>query len=684
MPATETKEDQMQPPLMAIVAEIWETSKTAILEQVTILEQAVMALLEGQLDHDLRRQAEREAHKLAGSVGTFGFAEGSRLARKIEHILQTEASLEQSQVLRFSELVVALRQELEQAVAGPPGVGLVPEEAGPLVLIIGGAPQLAEQLRVAADDRRIRTETVPDVSMARTTLMCTQPAGVVLDLAFSGEAKDGLALLAELAARIPPVPVLVLTAGDSLTDRVEVARLGGRGFLQQPVSPEQLWEAVDQLLQQQRTTETKVMVVDDDENFLAALRPILEPRALKVTLLSNPLRFWDTLEETSPDVLVLDVDMPYASGLELCRVVRNDPRWRELPVLFLTAYTDADTVQRVFAAGADDFVTKPIVGPELVARITNRLERVRLLRRVADTDALTGLATQRKSVQVLERFLRLADRYSHPMSLAAIDLDHVKQINDRYGHATGDELLRRLGTLLLNSFRSEDVVARWGGEEFVVGMYGMTRDNGVRRLAEVLETLRQERFSGSDGAQFHVTFSAGVVEYPADGTDLQRLYRMADQALSQAKAAGCNRIVSTGRHAVPSQATDSVDVVLVDDDEALASLLLHALETKGYRTVWLKDGQETVATLGGPHPRLQTQLILLDVDLPGLDGLSILRHLVRDGVVPHTRVIMLTFRSAEREILDALELGAFDHVAKPFSMPILMERIRRTLQASRL
>jgi diguanylate cyclase (GGDEF)-like protein len=352
-----------------------------------------------------------------------------------------------------------------------------------------------------------------------------------------------------------------------------------------------------------------------------------------------------------------------------------------LPVIFLTVYTDAETVQRVFAAGADDYVAKPIVGPELVARITNRLERIRLLRRAADTDALTGLASRRKSVQVLERFLRLAGRHRHPLSLAIVDLDHVKQVNLRYDHATGDEVLRRLGTLLFNSFRSEDVVARWGGEEFVIGMYGMTRDNGTRRLLDVLETFRQEMFSGYEGTEFRVTFSAGVAEYPTDGTDLQTLYRSADQALCRAKEAGCNQIASTGQPAVPQQAPDTADIVLVDDDEVLASLLLHTLETKGYRTVWLQDGQDAVETLAGPHPRLQTRMVLLDVDLPGLDGLSILRRLVSDGIVQQTRVIMLTFRSAESEVLAALELGAVDHVSKPFSMPILIERIRRVLQA---
>lgn len=309
-----------------------------------------------------------------------------------------------------------------------------------------------------------------------------------------------------------------------------------------------LWGAPKDMELAERLVEESpaVMAVDDDPQVLAAIRSLLRPPRFSLTTLDDPLGFWEALEEVSPDLLILDVDMPYVSGVELCRVVRNDPRWIRLPVLFLTGHTDSDTVHRVFAVGADDYVSKPIVGPELLTRIVNRLERTQLHRRMADTDPLTGVANRRKFSEVLSRFLRMADRFSQPLSLALLDLDHFKQINDLHGHAVGDAVLRRLGEILLRSFRSEDVVARWGGEEFVVGMYGVARADGVSRLASVLETLRQEEFSGPDHSRFRVTFSAGVAQYPEDGADLPDLSRAADGALYQAKVAGRNRVLPVG------------------------------------------------------------------------------------------------------------------------------------------
>jgi diguanylate cyclase (GGDEF)-like protein len=366
---------------------------------------------------------------------------------------------------------------------------------------------------------------------------------VLVDVSFPQDAQSSLKLLEELTALDPPVPVLVLTALDSLIDRVEVARRGGRGFLQKPLPPPEVLDSVMQLLTRINASESKVMAVDDDPQVLATLRLLLEPQRIRVITLSEPLRFWEVLEQTSPNLLVLDVEMDHLSGIELCRVVRNDPRWRDIPILFLTRRSDAETVQRVFAAGADDYVLKPVVGPELFTRISNRLEHARLVRSFVETDPLTGVDNRRKSTATLNQFIRMSSRQRQPLSFVILDLDRFKTINDSYGHAVGDQVLRRLGTVLLKTFRGEDVVARWGGEEFTVGMFGMRLGDALQRMTEVLEAFRKEVFTTTEGTEFHVTFSAGVAQFPEDGEDLQSLYRAADKALYRAKKVGRARVL---------------------------------------------------------------------------------------------------------------------------------------------
>lgn len=534
---------------LATTAEVWERFKDVIIARVAALEQAAQALVEGQLTEESRQLAEREAHKLVGSLGTFGFSRGSRMAREVQRLLQSRESLDHTQITRLSELVLTLRREVERVPTDQETAECVADDDRRFILIVDDDKEFAERVAEEGVAFKIRTEIALNPAAARAVLSTNRPDVVLLDLSFGDAAEEGLTLLVELIKQTPPVPILVLAERDAFIDRVEVARLGGRGFLQKPMPPAQILEVAIQVLQQVYATEAKVLAVDDDPQILAALRSVLERQSLRLTTLDDPRRFWTVLHETSPDLLILDVDMPHVNGIELCRVVRSDPRWSGLPVLFLTAYTDAETVQRVFSSGADDFVNKPFVGPELVTRIVNRLERTRLLRNLAEIDVLTGLANRRKFTQELNRFFRLSDRHRQPVGLAVLDLDHFKLVNDRYGHVTGDAVLSRLGELLLRSFRSEDVVARWGGEEFVVGMYGMSRQNGIKRLASVLEAFRQEQFSSPEGAGFRVTFSAGVAEYPEDGTDLQKLYRAADHALYQAKAAGRARVLPVTKSA---------------------------------------------------------------------------------------------------------------------------------------
>jgi diguanylate cyclase (GGDEF)-like protein len=657
---------------------IWNQHRPVVLERLQVLEHAVAELETDDLGEDARREAEREAHKLAGSVGTFGFARASERAREMELILGAHEALGSEHVPALAELMMAVRDELERepAAAAAPVPEPADDERSPLLLVVDDDPNLQDRVAGEAAARSMRVQCATSPAAAREAAACERPDAVLLDLGFADGSDDALELLSELSAQSPSVPVLVFTVSDAFTDRVEVARRGGRGFVHKSLHTSELFAAVAQLLERVHAADTKIVAVDDDPAVLDALRALLEPQGIALTTVSDPGGLWNALREIDPDLLILDVDMPGVNGIDLCRVVRNDPHWGALPIIFLTTRRDAETVQDVFGAGADDYLNKPIVGAELTMRISNRLDRIRLYRALADTDALTGVANRRKATEGLEQLTRTAARYGQPLALAEIDIDRFKEVNDRFGHAAGDAVLRRLGELLRWSFRGDDVVARWGGEEFVIGMYGMSRQDGVQRVAEALEAFRQEDF-GPHGVLLALSFSAGVAEYPEDGAGLHALYRAADGALYQAKAAGRDRVLPVGWQ--PARAAGSVDVVVVEDDPLLAELLVHGLETRGYSTRCLDDGPSAAATLTGAHPELQGRVLLLDVDLPGLDGLSLLRRLAADGVLGETQAIMLTARSSEAEVLRALELGAADHVAKPFSVPVLMQKVRRAL-----
>jgi diguanylate cyclase (GGDEF)-like protein len=416
----------------------------------------------------------------------------------------------------------------------------------PLLLIVDSDRLLAEQLMNEAVDWGFRSAIATTLSAAETKIEEDAPTVVLLDPDITHPTSKSLSLLAKLSHQTPAVPVLVLTSHDQLTDRLEVAELGGHGFLHKPLPPAQVLKAVAQAAQQAEAAKQRVMIVDNDLQILATLKGFLEPWGLSVTTLNDPQQFWKMLESCSPDLLILDVKMPDLSGIDLCQTVRKNSRWGRLPIIFLTAYTDAAIVNQMFSVGADDFVSKPIVGPELVSRIINRLERIKLLQNAAETDYLTKLSNRRKSTQDLNQCLQLANQQDHLLCLAVLDLDNLKEINDRHGYNTGDMVMRQWGQLLRQTFRQNAVVARWQSDEFVVALSSMIKADGIQRLTQLLATLHHRQFVAPDQTQFRITFSAGIAQYPDDGTDLHSLYQAASEALHESKTAGYACIFSAG------------------------------------------------------------------------------------------------------------------------------------------
>ncbi|MCT7963346.1 response regulator [Laspinema sp. D1] len=386
-PETETTPKQKTPnpgkklQAIASIAQILEKYRPRLNEQIALLRQAYNALAEGKLTNELQQLAIQEAHKLAGSLGPFGYLEGSNLARKIEYLLMSPTPLGSAETYQLEQLTRSLAEELTK----PPTESSLeipaPAKARTL-LVVDSDRAIATALKSQAAQLGMGIESALTLTAARQAIARTTPDLILLDIACpetstSPGEKAGLRWLQEVAHQFPTLPILVFTALDNLADRVAVSRCGGRGFLLKPASSEQILKAIAQVLPPKATPEAKVLIVDDDPAALAVMKELLQPWGLEVTTLDNPEKFWKILTTVAPHLLILDLEMPKFNGIDLCQVVRQDPNWGDLPILVVTAHTDAQSLRQVFAVGADDFIGKPIVGPELVTRITSRIERDR-------------------------------------------------------------------------------------------------------------------------------------------------------------------------------------------------------------------------------------------------------------------------------------------------------------------
>jgi PleD family two-component response regulator len=210
-------------------------------------------------------------------------------------------------------------------------------------------------------------------------------------------------------------------------------------------------------------------------------------------------------------------------------------------------------------------------------------------------------------------------------------------------------------------------------------MYGSSKEHAAIKIAQVCAKLAELNFLAEDGRRVHVSCSGGVAQYQTDGDTVIALREEALKALEESRATpGPARVGIAGVKATGAM-TRRVDVAIVDDDTALVSLLQHAMESRSMRVASYADGETAVAALTGAAPEVQASVILLDIDLPALNGLDVLRRLKAGEVTRMSNVVMLTSRTGERDVLTALELGATDHIAKPFSVPVLLHKVRTVL-----
>jgi two-component system cell cycle response regulator len=252
------------------------------------------------------------------------------------------------------------------------------------------------------------------------------------------------------------------------------------------------------------------------------------------------------------DVLVISLANEKIDGLRLCAYMRSSEATRDMPIIVVSEIDDEKRAVRALDVGASDIVLKPIDPEELNARVKTQLRKRRYLdalrnrldqsMELAVTDQLTGLHNRRYMRAQLEQFVKRAGMGGSPVSVMMADVDHFKRVNDLYGHAAGDDVLREVGRRLRENVRPIDLACRYGGEEFVVIMPETSLPLARAAAERIRQIICQKPFEISGGDVLNVSISGGVsCSDPADA-DVTDLLKRADDALYRAKSAGRNRI----------------------------------------------------------------------------------------------------------------------------------------------
>lgn len=304
----------------------------------------------------------------------------------------------------------------------------------------------------------------------------------------------------------------------------------------------------------------RILVVDDHPDNVEIINVRLSSRGYQIDTATNGEEALQKVKDYPPDLILLDVMMPLMDGYEVSRRIKNDPGLPFIPIILVTARDSTQDKVDGLDAGADDYLTKPVNFPELEARVRSMLRIKRLqdeldqknrelelankrLRKLSITDGLTELFNHRHIHELLHEEFERTKRSGEPMAVAMMDLDRFKQVNDTYGHPTGDVILYETAEILRQTVREIDMVGRYGGEEFIAILPG-TDESEAHRFAERVREAVANHVYHDEANEVRMTLSGGVASFPGPGVDHPDvLIKKADEALYAAKQAGRNRVV---------------------------------------------------------------------------------------------------------------------------------------------
>ena len=508
--------------------------------------------LAGAWDRNALAEIHRMVHSLAGSGKTFGFDEVSNCARTLERLLKAavdsqippatdEMEKMNHAVDGLSRVIAGIAADIKtrRLVTVAPPAGVTTGAESKTVFLVEDDKALAHQLAAQLGHYGYSVRMFHRLEGLETAIREKPPAAVIADSYLpDGESTE---VIGRLRIDLPGLPVILISGNAGIATRLMAVRAGAAAFFVKPLDAGVLIDRLDALVQPAAQEAYRVLIVEDTQVLADLYAAILRHAGMIVEIVNDPMQALPALERLMPDLILMDVYMPGCSGLELAAVIRQQQDYVSIPIVFLSTETDLYKKVSAMGLGADDFLTKPIEAEHLLQSVNTRAVRARILRGFILRDSLTGLLNHTATTERLDSEAARAGRQKTPLSVAMIDIDHFKSVNDSYGHPVGDQVLKSMVRLLQQRLRKSDIVGRYGGEEFTA----ILPDADAKVALQLLDRLR-ESFSQvvheAAGQTFHVTFSTGIADY-RPGETVAGLIERADAALYEAKHGGRNRIV---------------------------------------------------------------------------------------------------------------------------------------------
>ena len=489
-------------------------------------------------------------HNLTGAGGTFGYPQITELARRIQQPLQ-RGEIPTAAEMRSS--LEAMRQivkaDADHEISRPIALSErdvdedraihFPIQDRVFYLAANENHQSAELMGQLEKFRLATVRCESPEALKKAIEKQTQPCVMVLFMEQEPITEALLNRLIPMRSASSQWIVILVSSQSDIRSRLIAGKAGIDLFLPAPVVLTDVLDAIERLRSHVSVQDTRVLIIDDEKSVARYHEAILTQAGMRVKLVHNIDGLDSVLSAFSPEIILMDLYMPQWSGPELAAALRQQMDMLDVPIVFLSSESNREYQLNALQQGGDDFLTKPIKPEFLIASVSIRARRYRELRRVMLNDGLTQVLNRRSVMQMLEREILRAQRHKAPLSVALLDVDFFKKINDQHGHVVGDFVLKTLTQMLKQRLRGTDIIGRYGGEEFLVLMPETKPENAKAVLDDIREAFSLILHVGA--AEFSACFSGGIAAY-APGMDKLNLIDLADQGLYHAKNSGRNQL----------------------------------------------------------------------------------------------------------------------------------------------
>ncbi len=295
-----------------------------------------------------------------------------------------------------------------------------------------------------------------------------------------------------------------------------------------------------ELNERQEQEAFRVLIVEDSVTASRVIQRTLEENQMVTHAIYDPRFVLNALRQFNPDLILMDMYMPHCTGVEAARIIRQHDEFLSVPIVYLSGETNVALQVDAMRLGGDHFLTKPFNPIFLNAIIKSKIERYRSLRRSMYHDSLTGLLNHTSGKGTLDVMLSNVANEKGSLSVAMLDIDHFKNVNDSYGHPVGDQIIRSLSWLLKQRLRKQNILCRYGGEEFLIGLPNTTAEQAFAIVDGIRQDFSQIRHPYCE-TYFCTSASGGIATFPRYKSS-DTLIKAADDALYEAKRGGRNRI----------------------------------------------------------------------------------------------------------------------------------------------